>query len=46
MPSAASNRQCDWCKTTYVVPSLARICEDKHMEEIDEDPEEPDSPGR
>jgi hypothetical protein len=24
---------CDWCKKHYVVPQLARDCEDKHLKE-------------
>lgn len=27
---------CSWCGTRYVVASLARFCEDKHNDELDE----------
>lgn len=45
MPVPASKYVCDWCKTVFVVPSLARCCEDKHLEESDEDLSEPDAAG-
>lgn len=32
MPRRASN-VCEWCKTVYVVDSLARACEDSHLED-------------
>lgn len=29
----AASYRCDWCNKVYVVPSLARLCEDRHLGE-------------
>lgn len=33
MPTKHSVYECDWCGTRYVVASLARHCEEKHLAE-------------